>query len=90
LDGLPPPDAIFIGGGAGDPGVMERCWQALPPGGRMVANVVTLEGERTLLDWRARHGGELVRLSVARAEPVGRFEGWRPSMPVTQLAATRP
>jgi precorrin-6Y C5,15-methyltransferase (decarboxylating) len=90
LDGLPPQDAIFIGGGAGEPGLMERCWQALPPGGRMVANVVTLEGERSLLDWRARHGGELVRLSIARAEPVGRFEGWRPSMPVTQLAATRP
>jgi precorrin-6Y C5,15-methyltransferase (decarboxylating) len=90
LDGLPPPDAIFIGGGLSEPGLVERCWQALPPGGRLVANAVTLEGERTLLAWRAEVGGELVRLMVTRAEPVGRFDGWRAAMPVTQLAVTRP
>jgi precorrin-6B C5,15-methyltransferase / cobalt-precorrin-6B C5,C15-methyltransferase len=90
LESLPPPDAIFIGGGIGEPGLIEHCWQALPPGGRLVANVVTLEGERALLDWRARYGGELVRLAIAQAEPIGRFDGWRPSMPVTQLAATKP
>lgn len=89
LDGLPPPDAIFLGGGLSEPGLVERCWQALPPGGRLVANAVTLEGERALLAWRARVGGELVRLMIARAEPVGRFDGWRPAMPVTQLAVTK-
>ena len=56
----------------------------------MVANAVTLEGERALLAWRAEVGGELVRLMVARAEPVGRFDGWRAAAPVTQLAVTRP
>jgi precorrin-6B C5,15-methyltransferase / cobalt-precorrin-6B C5,C15-methyltransferase len=90
LDGLPPPDAIFVGGGLSEPGLVERCWQTLPPGGRLVANAVTLEGERTLLAWRAEVGGELVRLMVARAEPVGRFDGWRAAMRVTQLAVTRP
>ncbi len=90
LDGLPPPDAIFLGGGLSEPDLVERCWQALAPGGRLVANAVTIEGERTLLAWRARVGGELVRLMIARAEPVGRFDGWRPAMPVTQLAVTRP
>jgi precorrin-6B C5,15-methyltransferase / cobalt-precorrin-6B C5,C15-methyltransferase len=89
LAGLPQPDAVFVGGGLSAPGLIERCWQALPPGGRLVANAVTIEGERTLLDWHARSGGELVRLAIARAEPVGRFEGWRPAMPVTQLAVTR-
>jgi precorrin-6Y C5,15-methyltransferase (decarboxylating) len=90
LDGLPPPDAIFIGGGLSEPGLLERCWQALPQGGRLVANAVTIEGEQALLAWRAKVGGELVRLMIARAEPVGRFDGWRPAMPVTQLAAVRP
>ncbi|MGH6918301.1 MAG: cobalamin biosynthesis bifunctional protein CbiET, partial [Geminicoccaceae bacterium] len=71
------------------PRLLERCWQALPPGGRLVANAVTLEGEQALLAWRTRVGGELVRLMIARAEPVGRFDGWRPAMPVTQLAVTR-
>jgi precorrin-6B C5,15-methyltransferase / cobalt-precorrin-6B C5,C15-methyltransferase len=90
LEGLPPPDAIFLGGGLSEPGLLERCWQALPQGGRLVANVVTLEGEQALLAWRAKVGGELVRLMVARAEPVGRFDGWRAAMPVTQLAVIRP
>ena len=62
LDGLPPPDAVFIGGGLSEPGLLERCWQALPQGGRLVANAVTLEGEQALLAWRARVGGELVRI----------------------------
>jgi precorrin-6Y C5,15-methyltransferase (decarboxylating) len=90
LDGLPSPDAIFLGGGLSEPGLVERCWQALPPGGRLVANAVTVAGEQTLLAWRAEVGGELVRLMVARAEPVGRFDGWRAAMPVTQLAVTKP
>jgi precorrin-6B C5,15-methyltransferase / cobalt-precorrin-6B C5,C15-methyltransferase len=90
LDGLPSPDAIFVGGGLSEPSLVERCWQALPPGGRLVANAVTVAGEQTLLAWRAEVGGELVRLMVARAEPVGRFDGWRAAMPVTQLAVTKP
>jgi precorrin-6Y C5,15-methyltransferase (decarboxylating) len=90
LAGLPAPDAIFIGGGSSEPGLLECCWEALRPGGRLVANVVTVEGERTLLDWRGRLGGELIRLAVARIEPVGRFHGWRSAMPVTQLAVTKP
>jgi precorrin-6Y C5,15-methyltransferase (decarboxylating) len=90
LDGLPSPVAVFLGGGLSEPGLVERCWQALQPGGRLVANAVTIEGEQALLAARARWGGELVRLMIARAEPVGRFEGWRPAMPVTQLALVRP
>ncbi len=87
LGELAAPDAVFVGGGITAPGLLEACWQALPPGGRLVANVVTIEGERVLLDWQARHGGELVRIAVARVEPVGGYQGWRPALPVTQLAA---
>lgn len=90
LEALPEPDAIFIGGGITAPGMIERCWQRLSAGGRLVANVVTLEGERLLLEWQAEHGGELVRLAVSRAEKVGPYQGWRPSMPVTQYAAVKP
>ncbi|MEU8783381.1 precorrin-6y C5,15-methyltransferase (decarboxylating) subunit CbiE [Streptomyces sp. NPDC048637] len=90
LDGLPRPDAVFIGGGLTAPGLLAACWAALPAGGRIVANTVTLESEALLADWYRRHGGELVRLAVARAVPVGGFTGWRQAMPVTQWAAVKP
>lgn len=89
LAGLPQPQAVFVGGGCRDEGLLEACWAALPPGGRLVAHAVTLEGERALLGFQARHRGELCRIGLAHAEPVGRFTGWRPTMPVTQLAARR-
>jgi precorrin-6B C5,15-methyltransferase / cobalt-precorrin-6B C5,C15-methyltransferase len=87
LNGLEPPDAVFIGGGVGE--VLARCHEALRPGGRLVANVVTVEGEQALASWHARRGGELVRLQVARARPVGRLRGWRPLMAVTQYALVK-
>jgi len=87
---LPPPDAVFIGGGLSADGLLAECWHALPAGGRLVANVVTVEGERTLGDWREAHGGELRRISIERAEPVGRFHGWRAAMTVTQYVGVKP
>lgn len=87
---LPAPDAVFIGGGLTVPGVLEACWAALPPGGRIVANTVTLESEALLADRHRRHGGDLVRLAVSHATPVGAFTGWRQAMPVTQWSATKP
>lgn len=90
LSGLPAPDAVFVGGGGSRPGVMEAAIRALKPGGRLVANAVTLEMEAVLLDHYARHGGALARLSVQRAERVGSMTGWRPAMPVTQWAWAKP
>lgn len=90
LDGLEPPDAIFIGGGVSATGVLDRAIDALRPGGRLVANVVTLEGEAVLLGAFARLGGQLKRLSVAHADPVGHLHGWRAAMPVTQWVWTKP
>jgi precorrin-6Y C5,15-methyltransferase (decarboxylating) len=69
--------------------MLERCWERLSAGGRLVANVVTLDGERKLLDWQAAHGGDLVRIAISRAEKVGPYQGWRPSMPVTQYAMVK-
>ncbi|WP_229712062.1 precorrin-6y C5,15-methyltransferase (decarboxylating) subunit CbiE [Streptomyces daqingensis] len=89
LGELPAPDAVFVGGGVTVPGVLERCWEALAGGGRLVANAVTLESEALLGEWHRRHGGELFRLAVAQAAPVGGFTGWRQAMPVTQWAVAR-
>jgi precorrin-6Y C5,15-methyltransferase (decarboxylating) len=90
LADLPAPDAIFIGGGASAPDMIERAIRALAPGGRLVINAVTLETQAACVDWRARHGGELAQIAVAHAEPVGRFSGWRAAMPVVQWRLVKP
>ncbi|MGI4862186.1 MAG: precorrin-6y C5,15-methyltransferase (decarboxylating) subunit CbiE [Janthinobacterium lividum] len=90
LDGLPVPDAVFIGGGVTAPGVLDACWSRLKPGGRLIANAVTLESEAVLLAWRARHGGELSRIDLAYAAPLGGFETWRPALPITMLVSRKP
>ncbi|MEU5283090.1 precorrin-6y C5,15-methyltransferase (decarboxylating) subunit CbiE [Streptomyces sp. NPDC020755] len=90
LAGLEAPDAVFIGGGLTAPGLLDACWEALRPGGRLVANTVTLESEALLAERHKAHGGELVRLAVAHAVPVGGFTGWRQAMPVTQWSVIKP
>jgi precorrin-6Y C5,15-methyltransferase (decarboxylating) len=84
------PDAIFIGGGASEAGVLEQCVQALPAGGRLVVNAVTLATEALLIARRAEVGGELTRIAIARAEPLGGKTGWRPALPVTQWTWVKP
>ncbi|HTZ68129.1 MAG TPA: precorrin-6y C5,15-methyltransferase (decarboxylating) subunit CbiE [Roseiarcus sp.] len=84
------PDAIFVGGGARAPGMIERAISALPPGGRLVVNAVTLETQGACVDWRARFGGDLAQIAVAHAEPVGRHSGWRAAMPIVQWRLVRP
>ena len=90
LAGLDAPDAVFIGGGISDPELLPTAWDALRPGGRLVANIASLAGERMLLDWQARYGGVLTRIAVSHVAPLGMQEAWRPLLPVTQLAATKP
>jgi precorrin-6B C5,15-methyltransferase / cobalt-precorrin-6B C5,C15-methyltransferase len=89
LKDLPTPDAVFVGGGASRDGVLDTIWQALPPGGRLVVNSVTLETEAILIAWQARHGGNLLRLSVERAGAVGSLTGWRAAMPVVQWSVIK-
>lgn len=83
LEGLEAPDAVFIGGGLSE-AVFQAAWAALRPLGRLVCNAVTLESEALIFELHKRHGGQLVKLQVHRAEPVGGLTGWRPLMPVTQ------
>jgi precorrin-6B C5,15-methyltransferase / cobalt-precorrin-6B C5,C15-methyltransferase len=89
LQDLPSPDAIFIGGGATAPDLFETCWPALKSGGRIVANVVTLEGEQKLFEWQRQVGGTLTRIEIQRAAAIGSFLGWKPMAPVTQWGATK-
>jgi precorrin-6B C5,15-methyltransferase / cobalt-precorrin-6B C5,C15-methyltransferase len=90
LKSLGPPDAIFIGGGAGAPGLFDAAIKALRSGGRLVVNAVTLETEALLIARHAALGGELIRIAIARAAAVGEKTGWRSAMPVTQWVWTKP
>ncbi len=89
LKDLGRPNAVFIGGGLGEAGLVEAAWEALQPGGRLVANAVTLEGEAAQARAQAAHGGELRRIAISRAEPLGAKQGWRPLRPVSQWAAVK-
>jgi len=90
LNGLPAPDAVFLGGGAHRPEVIETAWAALRPGGRIVANAVVIETEAALFAAREKFGGTLTRLSVERLDMIGGLHGFRPAMTVTQWSADKP
>ncbi|MFV0300755.1 MAG: precorrin-6Y C5,15-methyltransferase (decarboxylating) subunit CbiT, partial [Paracoccus sp. (in: a-proteobacteria)] len=80
------PDAVFIGGGA-DAALLQALFATLPPGTRLVMNAVTLETEALALDWQARRGGDLMRIEIARAAPLGSLRGWTPARPLVQWSA---
>jgi precorrin-6Y C5,15-methyltransferase (decarboxylating) len=90
LADLPTPDAVFIGGGASGPGVIDTAWERLRPGGRLVINAVALETEALLAQHCLHRGGTLTRLSVERLDRIGTLHAFRPAMTVTQWAATKP
>jgi precorrin-6Y C5,15-methyltransferase (decarboxylating) len=90
FEGLPAPHAIFVGGGAADPGLLERAIAALPASGRLVVHAVTLQTEAQLLSRHAALGGELLRIELARAAPLGGLTAWRPALPITQWCWSRP
>ena len=90
LEALHAPDAVFIGGGITTPFVFETCWRALKPGGQLVANAVTVEGEARLAELQLEHGGAMTRIAIARSGPVGGYRGFKPLMPVTQWSLQKP
>ena len=83
--GLEAPDAIFIGGGLNVEGIFEASWKALKPGGRLVANAVTIEGEQRLFQLHDSYDGALTRLNYSRAEKIGGLTSWKPFRQITQL-----
>ena len=89
IPNLPAPNAIFIGGGVTASEILENCWDVLLPGGRMVVNVVTLAGEQRLYQWYEKVGGNFTRIAIQRAEPIGKFLGWKAMSPVTQWVGVK-
>jgi precorrin-6Y C5,15-methyltransferase (decarboxylating) len=90
LRDLPTPDAVFVGGGAQDEGLIDTAWDRLRAGGRIVANAVTIETESLLFAAHGTFGGTLTRISVDRLDRIGGMHAFRPAMSVTQWAATKP
>jgi len=88
LAGLARPDAVFIGGGVSE-AVLAAVWAALPPGGRLVANAVTVESEALLLAWQGRHGGEALRIALSGLAPLGPKRAWQAAYPLVQWSVTR-
>jgi len=86
---LAQPQAIFVGGGANDKNLLDTAFAALSTGGRLVVNAVTLETEAELIARFKAQGGDLTKIDIARADPLGGFHGWRPAMPITQWAVTK-
>ncbi|MGY6566592.1 MAG: precorrin-6y C5,15-methyltransferase (decarboxylating) subunit CbiE [Halomonadaceae bacterium] len=82
------PDAVFIGGGLSE-SLLEVLWRRLPPGVRLVANAVTLESEALLAEWQRRIGGELLRIELSSAAPLGNRRGWKAGYPIVQWRVTR-
>lgn len=88
LAGLPPPNAVFVGGG-NEQAMFDALWAIIPAGTRLVANAVTLETEALLLAKQSKHGGELMRIELAQAGPLGSMRGWVPSRPLVQWSVVR-
>jgi precorrin-6Y C5,15-methyltransferase (decarboxylating) len=88
LTGLPPPSAIFVGGGC-DAGLLGAVWAAMRAGARLVVNAVTLETEALLVHWQEKNGGELLHIGISRAQPIGGSRGWVPSRPVVQWSVAK-
>ncbi|HYP46157.1 MAG TPA: precorrin-6y C5,15-methyltransferase (decarboxylating) subunit CbiE [Propionibacteriaceae bacterium] len=88
LQGLPRPDAVFVGGGVSKE-TIELAWRALAGGGRLVVHAVTWESEAQLMEAFEAHGGELTRIAVEHLEPLGGFLGWRPARAVVQWSAQK-
>jgi precorrin-6Y C5,15-methyltransferase (decarboxylating) len=88
LEGLPLPDAVFIGGGASE-ALLLALWDLIPSGTRLVLNAVTLETEALVLDWSARHGGSLLKVELSEPTAIGRKRGWKASLPILQWSVVR-
>lgn len=88
LEGLPVPDAVFVGGGASE-ALLARMWEMMPVGCRLVLNAVTIETEALVLDWSARHGGSLLKIELSEPTAIGRKRGWRSSLPILQWSVVR-
>ena len=84
-----PPDAVFLGGDVGNDDLFDACWSALKPGGRLVANAVTLDAEHALYSRHLQLGGELTRIEISALDRIGGHRAFKPRMAVTQWVVTK-
>lgn len=85
---LDAPDAVFVGGGL-DRAMFDAVWSRLGSCARLVAHSVTLETEALLGELHQQHGGELMRVEIAQAAPLGRYRSWEAARPVVQWSVVR-
>lgn len=88
IDTLPKPDAVFIGGGLRRP-LLQKLWEIIPEGTRIVANGVTLETDSLLIEAQAEFGGRLMRAELSNMSAIGTLRGWKAAYPITQWVVTR-
>lgn len=88
LSHLPPPDAVFLGGGGSEP-LLRTLWDILPTGTRLVANAVTLQSQSLLTHWHGKHGGSLLKIDLSTAQPLGRLSGWQATRNQVQWSVVR-
>ena len=88
LQGLPPPQAVFVGGGF-DAALCTELQALMPAGCRLVVNAVTLETQALLVQLHGAHGGQLLRLELSSAQPLGRMHSWQAARPLVQWSWQR-
>ncbi|MBI4333979.1 MAG: precorrin-6y C5,15-methyltransferase (decarboxylating) subunit CbiE [Chloroflexi bacterium] len=90
---LEEPDAIFVGGSGGRlEEILKTCAGKLKPGGRLVANVTTLENlhsAQTLLK-QAGLATEVTLVSIFRSQDAGSLTRLEPLNPVFIVSARKP
>ena len=91
LDTLPAPDRVFIGGG-GDalPALLERSFERLRPGGRLVATAVLVESAAALATRLAPYRQELLTVNVSRAAALGEHHCFKAENPITVAVFVKP
>jgi len=93
LADLDAPDAVFIGGSKGSmEEIIDVALARLKPGGRLVANAITLEnaGEAYQAFRRRELVPEVTLLQVSRGEPLARYLRYEALNPIQIFAVTKP
>ncbi len=93
LAGLEAPDAVFVGGSKGSmEEIVEAAMERLRPGGRLVANAITLENSGEIYAALRKRGlvPEVTLLQVSRAQPLARYLRFEALNPIQIFAAEKP
>ncbi len=94
LANLPAPNKVFIGGSGGAMNdILEQAWQALKPGGRLLASAVTEQSKFNLMQFGPAHEvdiAELLQVSISRADKLAGQDLLRPNLPITLICWDKP